>query len=218
MKKVIIIGGNGHGSIISSCINDNKKINNEYDIEVVGFLNDFEKKIDNYDVIGGLGDVDKFLDLGYYFAWGIHLIGNNVKTKEVFDRLRIPSDRLVTIIHHTAFIGEDVIIGNGCLVMPNVYIAPRTQIGIGTMIKSNVSIGHDVYCGELCHFAMGSIIGSFTKIGTCSDVSLGSIVLEHKIIGNFAMLGAGSLATHDIPDYEIHVGSPAKFLKRMGED
>ena len=49
-------------------------------------------------------------------------------------------------------------------------------------------------------------------------MAVGATILAHKKVGNFAMLGAASLATHDIPDYEIHAGIPAKFLKRIRED
>ena len=51
-----------------------------------------------------------------------------------------------------------------------------------------------------------------------ADVSIGATVLEKRKIGNFAMAGARSLVTHDIPDSEIHVGLPAKFLRRIMED
>ena len=104
------------------------------------------------------------------------------------------------------------------MVMCHAYIAPRTELGIGTMVKSNTCIGHDVKCGPLCHFAMGSITGSLVVIGKCADVSIGATVLEKRKIGNFAMAGARSLVTHDIPDSEIHVGLPAKFLRRIMED
>ena len=43
---------------------------------------------------------------------------------------------------------------------------------------------------------------SYITIGLCSDVTLGMI--EKVKIGNFAVAGAGSLVTRDIPDYEIH--------------
>ena len=55
-------------------------------------------------------------------------------------------------------------------------------------------------------------------IGKCADVSIGATVLEKRKIGNFAMAGARSLVTPDIPDSEIHVGLPAKFLRRIMED
>jgi len=32
-------------------------------------------------------------------------------------------------------------------------------------------------------------------------------------IGNYAVAVAGSIVKKNIPDYEIHVGSPSRFLK-----
>lgn len=213
-KKLLIIGGEGHGSVIASCIYDNQIHERDCDLEICGYVNDFVENIDGLPVLGGTNDIEKLVAEGYYFAWGIHLIGRNPLTVATFERMRIPLDRLVTIVHYTAFIGRDVVLNPGVLVMPHAYIAPRTTIGTGTMIKSNVCIGHDVKCGELCHFAMGSITGSYVTMGLCSDVAIGSIVLEKRKIGDFAIAGASSLVTHDIPDYEIHVGQPAKFLRR----
>lgn len=214
-KPLLIIGGNGHGSIIASCVKDNctKYGNDEWAVE--GFINDYESRIDEYPVLGKTSDIPKLADEGFYFAWGIHLIGKNPITKAAFDRIAVPMDKLATIIHQSAFIGEGVTLDPGCFVMANTYIAPRTHIGCCSMIKANVNIGHDVVCGPLCHFAMGSIIGSYAQIGICSDVALGSVVLEKKRIGNFSMLGAHSLLTHDIPNYEIHVGTPAKFFRKI---
>ena len=33
-----------------------------------------------------------FVDEGYYFIWGIHMIGRNVLTEELFKRLNVPLD------------------------------------------------------------------------------------------------------------------------------
>ncbi len=214
-KRVLIIGGKGHGSVIASCIQDNRNRFNDHEWEVAGFLNDFESSIDHYPVLGNTKELQKWIEKDYYFSWGIHLIGRNHLTKETFERLQIPLNRLATIIHHTAFIGENVVLDPGCLVMSNSYIASRTHLGIGTMVKANVSIGHDVECGPLCHFAMGAIVGSYSRIGICSDIAIGSVVLEKRCIGDYAMLGAHGLATHDIPSGEIHVGSPAKFFREI---
>lgn len=214
-KKLLIIGGEGHGCVIASCINDNIKRFGDNEWEVCGFLNDYYDAIDNYPVLGRTCDIPYFVSKGYYFAWGIHLIGRNYQTKEAFDRMNIPTDRLATIIHRTAFIGDGVYISPGCLVMANTYIAPRSYIGIGTMIKANVCVGHDVKCGPLCHLAMGSIVGSYSQIGICSDVAIGSVVLERKHIGDYSMLGAHAILTHNIPDREAWVGNPAKFLRKI---
>lgn len=214
-KPLVIIGGEGHGSVIEACISDNRKRYGDDEWEVKGFCNDYDSEVIGYPVLGKLNDIPDLAGLGYYFAWGIHLIGNNFKTKELYDRLNIPKDRLATIIHHSAFISESVVLEPGCLVMYNAFIDPRTKIGECTMVKANTCIGHDCVIGRLSHIAMGVTLASYTQMGICSDAALGSTTIEHVKIGECAMLGAGSLLTHDIPAGEIWVGSPAKYLKRF---
>lgn len=217
-KPVIIIGGAGHGCIIEACIKDNRKRYNDFEWDIAGFCNDYDQYVDGYPVLGKLSDIPSLIDNGYYFAWGIHLIGRNLKTASIFESLNIPDERWATIIHRSVFIDDSVVLEPGTFVMYNAYIAPRTHIGKCTMIKANTNIGHDVNIGAISHIAMGATIVSCVDIGYCSDVAVSSTILANNKIGDYAMLGASSLATHDIPDYEIHVGTPAKFLKRMRED
>ncbi len=213
-KPLIIIGGSGHGSVIEACIKDNRK-HGDCEWELKGFCNDYDAEVDGYPVLGTLTDIPKLLDEGYYFIWGIHLIANNVKTIELYNSIMIPKDRLATIVHHTAFVDDTVALSPGCLVMYNAYIAPRTQVGESVMIKANTNIGHDVIIGKCSHIAMGATIVSCANIGLCSDVAVNATVLAHINIGDYAMLGAASLATQNIPDGEIWVGIPAKYLKKM---
>lgn len=216
-KPLIIIGGTGHGSVIEACIKDNRKHGLcEWDLK--GFCNDYDAEVDGYPVLGKLADIPNLIEKGYWFIWGIHLIGRNYKTVELYDKIQLPISRLATIIHHTAFVDDTVVIEPGCLVMYNSYIAPRTHIGESTMIKANTNIGHDVNIGRLSHVAMGSTIVSCVDLGVCADIAVSATILAHNKIGNYSMLAAASLATHSIPDGEIWAGSPAKFLKTMSKD
>ena len=219
-KKVIIIGGEGNGGVIASCIEDNRIRFNDMEWEVVGFVNDYEKEVCGYPVLGGTDDVKKIIenDEELYFMWGIHMIGRNVFTEQVFRKVNIPKERFATIIHKTAFVAENAILEPGVFVMSNCYVGPQSHIGMCTLMMSNSLIGHNTNVDSLCHFSVGSITSSYVNIGICSDVTLGAKILEKRNIGNFAVAGAGSLVTHDIPDYEIHVGSPAKFLKKIKFD
>jgi len=219
-KKVIIIGGEGNGGVIASCIEDNRKRFNDFEWEIAGFINDFEKgkTINNYPVLGGTDEIRKFLQQDYYFMYAIHMIGRNVKSEEVFLNMNIPTERFATIIHKTAFVAENVVLEPGVFVMSNSYIGPGAKIGKCTLIMANALIGHNTTVGNLCHFSVGSITSSYITIGNVSDVTLGAKVLEKRKIGNYAVAGANSLITRDIPDYEIHIGSPAKFLKKVRLD
>ena len=219
-KKVLIIGGEGNGGVVASCIEDNRNRFNDYEWEVAGFINDYEigKKINGYDVVGGTDDIEKFLKEDYYFMYAIHMIGRNVKSEEVFLKMNIPKERFATVVHKTAFVADNAILEPGVFIMSNCYIGPAAKIGMCCLIMANSMIGHNTTVGPLCHFSVGSITSSYVEIGRVSDVTLGARVLEKRKIGNYAVAGAISLVTRDIPDYEIHIGSPAKFYKRVKED
>lgn len=218
-KKVIIIGGEGNGGVIASCIEDNRKRFNDLEWEVVGFVNDFEKEVCGYPVLGGTDDIPELLEeQDNYFMWGIHMIGRNILTEKLFRKVNLPKDRLATIIHKTAFIADSANIEPGVFVMSNCYIGPQAQIGKCSLVMANSIIGHNTNVAPLCHFSVGSITSSYVNIGLCSDVTLGARVIEKINIGKFAVAGAASLVTKDIPDYEIHIGTPARFLKNVRQD
>lgn len=216
-KKIVIIGGEGNGGVIASCIEDNRIRYNDHEWEVAGFLNDFESGyINEYKVLGGTDKVEELLNTtDYYFIYAIHMIGRNYKSKEVFDKIKIPLNRFAKVIHKSSFVANNAVIEPGVSIMSNCYIGSKAKLGSCTLVMSNSLIGHNTTVGKLCHFSVGSITSSYVNIGDVSDVTLGARVLEKRNIGNFAVAGAGSLVTKDIPEGEIHVGSPAKFFKMV---
>ena len=113
---------------------------------------------------------------------------------------------------------DSAVLEPGVFVMSNCYVGAQARLGQCSLMMANSLVGHNTTVGPLCHFSVGSITSSYITIGLCSDVTLGAKVIEKVKIGDFAVAGAGSLVTHNIPDYEIHVGTPAKFMKRVRED
>lgn len=218
-KKVIIIGGEGNGGVIAACIEDNRTRFNDNEWIVEGFINDYETEVCGYPVIGKIKDIPELLkNKEYYFMWAIHLVGRNVKTVELFNEANIPTDRFATIVHKSAFIGKGAVLSPGAFIMSNTYIGPGAKIGQCSLVMANCSIGHNIEMGPLCHCSVGSIMTGYSKLGLCADLAVGATILAYKTIGDYAMAGANSLVTHDVPNNEIYVGAPAKFLKRMRED
>ena len=173
-KKVIIIGGEGNGGVVASCIEDNRNRFGDCEWEIAGFINDFEigKKINGYDVVGGTDDIRKFLEEDYYFVYAIHMIGRNIKSEEVFLKMNIPKERFATVVHKTAMVADNAILEPGVFIMSNCYIGPSTKIGMCSLIMANSIIGHNTIVGPLCHFSVGSITSSYVQIGRVSDVTL----------------------------------------------
>ncbi len=46
----------------------------------------------------------------------------------------------------------------------------------------------------------------------------GATILSGVTIGKFAIVGAASVVTHEVGDYEVAVGSPAKVIKTLDRE
>lgn len=218
-KKVVIIGGEGNGGVIASCIDDNRKRYGDYEWKVVGFINDFETEVNGYPVVGKIGDISTLLSTtDYFFIWAIHLVGRNYKTAEMFEAINIPDERLATIVHKSAFIGEGVYLGPGAFVMYNCYIGPYAHIGRCSLVMANCCIGHNTYIDDICHCSVGAIMTGYSKLDYCSDLAVGATIIAYKVVGKYSMIAANALGTHDVPEGEIWAGTPAKLLKPMSKE
>jgi len=89
------------------------------------------------------------------------------------------------------------------------------NIGSGVNIHRNVTI----FTHEHCHdkdipIVESGVIISSLEIG--DDVFIGAnatVLFSVNKIGTGAVIGAGSILTKDVGEYEIWAGNPAKFIK-----
>lgn len=51
------------------------------------------------------------------------------------------------------------------------------------------------------------------KLGVCSFVGAGSVVLPQLSIGDHSIVGAGSVVLKNISSHEVWVGNPAKMMR-----
>lgn len=131
-----------------------------------------------------------------------------------------------TKIWHFSHVMPGAVIGKKCSIGQNVNIGSRAVLGDGCKIQNNVSIYDDViledevFCGpsmvftnvinprsfiERKHEYMKTLLKKGATIGANATVVCGNT------IGKFAMVGAGSVVTHDVPDYALVFGSPARI-------
>lgn len=136
---------------------------------------------------------------------------------ELGDRVYIYRDTIL----ETGY-GGYLIIGNDASIHPrcqlNAYLSP-IQIGSGVMIAPNCALytydhgfAPDRPIREQPLQTKGGII-----IGDEAWLAVGVIVLGGVRIGNGAVIGAGSVVTHDVPDGAIAMGVPARVVKMRSE-
>lgn len=105
---------------------------------------------------------------------------------------------------------HDVTFGNYVLTGPHIFIADYnhefSDITQPVMHQGNCIKSTDSFPDGGVH------VGDGTWIGT-NCVIAGTIV-----IGKNCVIGANSVVTHDIPDYCVAVGSPAKVIKKFNTE
>jgi acetyltransferase-like isoleucine patch superfamily enzyme len=123
---------------------------------------------------------------------------------------------------------SDIIIETGdgghITIGADTHIQPRCQL---SAYKGYIQIGSRVDIAPNCSFypynhafAPGSAIRYqplITKGGIVIDddswLGVGVIVLDGVRIGKGAVVGAGSVVTHDVPDEAIAIGAPARVVR-----
>ena len=66
-------------------------------------------------------------------------------------------------------------------------------------------------------------VGYERQVLTCKPVTVkqgawigaGATILPGVTVGKYAVVGAASVVTHDVPDYAVVVGNPAKVIKTL---
>ncbi len=137
-------------------------------------------------------------------------------------------------IWHLAQIREKAHIGNNCIVGRSVYIDYEVVVGNNCKIQNNAVLYHGVIVED------GVFIGPYACLindknprAVNEDLSLKSLsdwqvspilvkkgasiganatILPGVTIGEWAMVGAGSVVTKDVPNYSLVVGNPAKVI------
>ena len=130
-----------------------------------------------------------------------------------------------TKIWHFSHIMKDSVLGAGCNLGQNVVISPGVRIGRNVKLQNNVSVytgvelEDDVFCGPSMVFT--NVINPRSHINRRNEyqktlvkrgATLGanSTVVCGVTVGRYAFVAAGAVVTHDVPDYGLVMGVPAK--------
>jgi UDP-2-acetamido-3-amino-2,3-dideoxy-glucuronate N-acetyltransferase len=108
-------------------------------------------------------------------------------------------------INSHCFIENDVIIGNNVTVKCGVYLWDGITIEDDVHIGPNVTFTNDLYPRSKHNFEI-----SKTVIKKGASLGANSTILAGIIIAEFALIGAGSVVTKNIPNNTLWLGNPAR--------
>ena len=158
-----------------------------------------------------------------YQGFAAYLPVNNCTFNFGAKRIRAFCAKL--IIRHC---GTNVNIQRRAIFSDNLSIGDNSGIGANSKIQPGVVIGDNVMMGQECLFYTSNHRFDSTEIPMNrqgydrlqpiiigNDVWIGArvIILPGVHVGDGAVIGAGSVVTHDVDPYAVVAGNPAKFIR-----
>tara|TARA_Y100000768_G_C23968549_1_gene679228 strand:- start:236 stop:817 length:582 start_codon:yes stop_codon:yes gene_type:complete len=137
-------------------------------------------------------------------------------------------------IWHFSHIQSHAKIGKDCTIGQNVNVSKNVEIGNNVKIQNNVSIYEGVkledyvFCGPSMVFTNilnprseypqnKSILYEKTLVRRSASIGANATILCGIEIGQYALIGAGSVVLKDVPDFALVVGNPGKIIGWVDE-
>jgi len=122
-------------------------------------------------------------------------------------------------VRSTAWIGERCTIGQGVYIDEHVCIGDDVKIQNHVSIYRGVTLEKEVFVGPNATFTNDIAprsLGPWERIPTFvrrgASIGANATVICGIEIGEYAMVGAGAVVTHDVPAFGLVYGNPARLV------
>ena len=120
------------------------------------------------------------------------------------------------IIGRGAYIGSGVMMGANCKVQNDAMVYEPAVLEDGVFIGPNVVLTNDQYPrainpdGTIKSASDWNAVGVTVRHG--ASIGAHSVCIAPVVIGQWSLVGSGSVVSKDVPDHAIVVGNPAKQI------
>jgi acetyltransferase-like isoleucine patch superfamily enzyme len=128
-------------------------------------------------------------------------------------------------------IGDETKIGAFVEIQKNARVGRRCKVSSHTFVCEGVTIEDNVFIGHGVTFINDTFPRAATATGELqtekdwkveptlvkkgASIGSGSTILCNVVIGEHALVGAGSVVTRDVPAHAIVAGNPARVIRKL---
>tara|TARA_B100001059_G_scaffold231462_1_gene267331 strand:- start:995 stop:1594 length:600 start_codon:yes stop_codon:yes gene_type:complete len=124
----------------------------------------------------------------------------------VFDKYCSVGFKFATLIHPSAYLADDVMLGEGAQIMAGAIIQPNCSIASNSIINTRASIDHDCVIHSHVHIAPGAVLCGGVVVGEGGFVGAQACIIPGIYIGSHAVIGAGSTVRKGVENNARFVG------------
>ena len=205
----MIVGAGGHGREVLDVVEAMNR--REPAFEVLGFLDD---NSEGGEVLArrNVGVVGTVADLASAGADYLVAIGSPEVRRRV-DRLATELGlRAAVVVHPSATIGSDVVLGPGAVVTAGVRLTTNIRLGRHVHLNVNATVSHDCRLGDYVTMNPGARACGNVTLDEGVTLGAGATVIPARTVGRWTVVGAGGVVVHDLPAGVTAVGVPARSL------
>jgi hypothetical protein len=211
---LVVVGGHGSGEIAMSVFEAANAAREQW--QIAGFLSDVcppGERLGKHLVLGGTAEVEEYAARGYLIHYTLHL---NAKKKwervARLQSLQIPPEAHASAVHPRAHLEPSTEIGPGVLVCALAATSFGVRLGGFVHMYTNAFAGHDTAVADFATLAAHSVLGARVRAGEGCHVGLNSTVREDAVLGEYSIVGMGSVVLSGAGAFEIVGGNPARGL------
>lgn len=214
MKNLVIFGSGGFGREVHQLVKDINFSWNEYPKwNLVGFLDGNTEKhgstIHELPVLGGVEWLADNPDTSVVVA-----IGSPAAKRRVVEQIRsLATAPFATLVHPKAWLGDNVTLGEGCILCAGNMITTDIRIGKHVIVNLSCTVGHDAVIEDYVTVFPGVNVSGAVHVQAGADLGTGAKIIPGVTVGQWSIVGAGAVVVRNIPANVTAVGAPAKTIK-----